>query len=35
MALTIWTFVSKVMSLLFKTQSSFDIAIREMQLKPG
>ena len=35
MALTISTFVSKVMSLLFKTQSSYDIAIREMQLKPG
>ena len=34
-ALTIWTFVSKVMFLLFKTLSSFDIAIREMQLKPG
>ena len=34
-ALTIWTSVSKVMFLLFKTLSSFDIAIREMQLKPG
>ena len=26
-ALTIWTFVGKVMSLLFKTLSGFDIAI--------